>query len=120
MDHSELIQEMVLLEKMTAQERLKHARRRRQQQLKNWMQREGLTSNGTTVSNGLSTKLRKTAVKFPENVVILEGKRKRMKFSGKLRRFVGYFQPQHGKTSRKFVIYFNQANTVQIPQTKTV
>ncbi|CAF1661512.1 unnamed protein product, partial [Adineta ricciae] len=72
MDHSELVQEMVLLEKMTAQERLKHARRRRQQQLKNWMQREGLTSNGTTVSNGISTKLRKTAVKFSENVVLLE------------------------------------------------
>ncbi|UJR13841.1 hypothetical protein I4U23_000852 [Adineta vaga] len=79
MDHSELIQEMVLLEKMTAQERLKHARRRRQQQLKNWMQREGLTSNGTSVSNGLTTKsskssakLKKPSVIFPENVVLLE------------------------------------------------
>ena len=67
MDHSELIQEMVLLEKMTAQERLKHARRRRQQQLKNWTQREG-TSNTT---NGTSTK--KSSIKFPENVVLLEG-----------------------------------------------
>ncbi|CAF1068736.1 unnamed protein product [Adineta steineri] len=79
MDHSELIQEMVLLEKMTAQERLKHARRRRQQQLKNWLTREGLSSNGTVISNGITakpikppTKSRKVSVKFPENVVLLE------------------------------------------------
>ncbi|CAF4589015.1 unnamed protein product, partial [Rotaria magnacalcarata] len=40
MDHSELVQEMILLEKLTAQERLKHAKRRRQQQLANWARRE--------------------------------------------------------------------------------
>ena len=87
MDHSELIQEMVLLEKMTAQERLKHARRRRQQQLKNWIQREGLSINSTllttgivndkiitTKSNKLHSKTKKSLVKFPENVVLLEGK----------------------------------------------
>jgi len=84
MDHSELIQEMVLLEKMTAQERLKHARRRRQQQLKSWVQREGLSSNSTTISTGIAngtittatksySKTKKSAVKFPENVVLLEG-----------------------------------------------
>jgi protein phosphatase 1 regulatory subunit 16A len=88
MDHSELIQEMVLLEKMTAQERLKHAKRRRQQQLKSWAQREGITGgNSTTISTGLANgtmttttksikshpKTKKSSVKFPENVVILEG-----------------------------------------------
>lgn len=87
MEHSELVQEMVLLEKMTAQERLKHARRRRQQQLKNWTQRETASTNGTAVSNGLvngtqstttksikaPSKTKKASVKFPENVVILEG-----------------------------------------------
>lgn len=87
MEHTELVQEMVLLEKMTAQERLKHARRRRQQQLKNWTQREVVVSNSTTVSNGLvngtqttttksikaSSKTKKNSVKFPENVVLLEG-----------------------------------------------
>lgn len=87
MDHSELIQEMVLLEKMTAQERLKHARRRRQQQLKNWTQREGISGNSTTISTGLANgtttttvksvkshpKTKKSSVKFPENVVLLEG-----------------------------------------------
>lgn len=89
MDHSELVQEMVLLEKMTAQERLKHARRRRQQQLKNWSQRDGLSSNNTAVSTNMingsvaSTtasksvkpipKSKSSFVKFAENIVLLEG-----------------------------------------------
>ncbi|CAF3093210.1 unnamed protein product [Rotaria socialis] len=86
MDHSELIQEMVLLEKMTAQERLKHARRRRQQQLKNWTQRQGTSSNSTNVSAGMTNgtitttskslkstpKTKKSSVKFPESVILLE------------------------------------------------
>lgn len=71
MDHSELVQEMVLLEKMTAQERLKHARRRRQQQLKSWTQREAVNSNGNLTNSPIKT--RKISVKFPENIVILEG-----------------------------------------------
>jgi ankyrin repeat protein len=81
MDHSELIQEMVLLEKMTAQERLKHARRRRQQQLKNWANREGISGGSTaSIANGTTTKsikshtkTKKSSVKFSENVVLLEG-----------------------------------------------
>jgi protein phosphatase 1 regulatory subunit 16A len=88
MDHFELIQEMVLLEKMTAQERLKHARRRRQQQLKSWQQREGNSGNNTNVSSGIANgtitttttklikphpKTKKSSVKFPDNVVLLEG-----------------------------------------------
>jgi hypothetical protein len=84
MDHSDLIQEMVLLEKMTAQERLKHARRRRQQQLKNWIHREGTSSNSTAVSAGVTngttiksikpySQSKTSSVKFPENVVLLEG-----------------------------------------------
>lgn len=39
-EHSELIAEMPLLEKMSTQERLKLARKRRMQQLKKWSQRE--------------------------------------------------------------------------------
>ena len=84
MEHSELIQEMVLLEKLTAQERLKHAkRRRRQQQLTNWAQREvatgnhtvtpSMTTNGKMVSiSNIRTK--QFLVQFPENIVLLEGK----------------------------------------------
>lgn len=80
MDHSELIQEMTLLEKMTAQERLKHARRRRQQQLKNWLQREAATTSSTLTTKSMkssaTSKTKKNSVKFPENVVLLEGKTK--------------------------------------------
>lgn len=39
-DHAELIAELPQVEKMTTQERLKHARKRRMQQLKKWSQRE--------------------------------------------------------------------------------
>lgn len=39
-DHSELMSEMTVVEKMSTQERLKHARKRRLQQLKRWSQRE--------------------------------------------------------------------------------
>ena len=90
MDHSELIQEMVLLEKMTAQDRLKHARRRRQQQLKNWLQRETSASFNTNLPNNKSTKSRtkRFAVKFPENVVLLEGKEHEEK---KKRKFINCF-----------------------------
>ncbi|XP_015907242.1 protein phosphatase 1 regulatory subunit 16A [Parasteatoda tepidariorum] len=39
-DHCELVSEMNVVEKMSTQERLKHARKRRVQQLKRWNQRE--------------------------------------------------------------------------------
>lgn len=39
-EHSELVTEMCVVEKMSTQERLKHARKRRQQQLKKWTQHE--------------------------------------------------------------------------------
>ena len=74
MEHSELVQEMVLLEKLTAQERLKHAKRRRQQQLTNWIRREG--SSGTPsndIAVAKSARGKKFSVQFPENVVLLEG-----------------------------------------------
>ena len=54
MEHSELVQEMILLEKLTAQERLKHAKRRRQQQLANWARREASLGNGTIISSSMA------------------------------------------------------------------
>lgn len=39
-EHSELVTEMCVVEKMSTQERLKHAKKRRQQQLKKWTQHE--------------------------------------------------------------------------------
>ena len=139
MEHSELIQEMVLLEKMTAQERLKHARRRRQQQLKNWTQRDASTTNGgTALSNGLvnstppttttttsksikaPSKSKKTSVKFPENVVLLEGEEILRLINGDDRRSFSSVQLQHGKISKKFVSFFNPENTIQIQRMKMV
>ncbi|CAF1214985.1 unnamed protein product [Rotaria magnacalcarata] len=87
MDHSELVQEMVLLEKLTAQERLKHAKRRRQQQLANWARREASLGNGTIISSSMtngtitsisnsrklkSIRTKEFLVQFPANVVLLE------------------------------------------------
>ncbi|KAK0045845.1 protein phosphatase 1 regulatory subunit 16A-like isoform X2, partial [Biomphalaria pfeifferi] len=40
MEHYELVQEMPTIERMTTQDRLKHARKRRSQQLKKWGQYE--------------------------------------------------------------------------------
>jgi hypothetical protein len=76
MEHSELVQEMVLLEKLTAQDRLKHARQRRQQQLTNWVRREtkiGHKENGTMTSIS-NNRPKQIFVQFPENIVLLEGK----------------------------------------------
>ena len=78
MEHSELVQEMVLLEKLTAQERLKHARRRRQQQLTNLARREAALGNTTAMINGTITSLtnirtKKSLIQFPENIILLEG-----------------------------------------------
>ena len=90
MEHSELVQEMALLEKLTAPERLQHAKRRRQQQIANWIQCDISLDNGTTISSSmidgtlklLSNELtaikpsgsKNLSVQFPENIVLLEGK----------------------------------------------
>lgn len=76
MEHAELIQEMVLLEKLTAQERLKHAKRRRQQQLNNWNKRDAIFDNQTrpiSANKSISSNRRKPyLVQFPDNIVLLE------------------------------------------------
>jgi hypothetical protein len=80
MEHSELVQEMVLLEKLTAQDRLKHARQRRQQQLTNWVRRETrIGHKESPLTNGTMTSIpnnrpKQIFVQFPENIVLLEGK----------------------------------------------
>lgn len=89
MEHADLVQEMVFLEKLTAQERLKYAKRRRQQQLAGWTKRETLAGNGAALSstptNGLMTSTsnnskkkkspgtKRFLVQFPANIVLLEG-----------------------------------------------
>ncbi|CAF4833946.1 unnamed protein product, partial [Rotaria magnacalcarata] len=70
-----------------AQERLKHAKRRRQQQLANWARREASLGNGTIISSSMtngtitsisnsrklkSIRTKEFLVQFPANVVLLE------------------------------------------------
>ena len=97
MEHSDLVQDMTLLEKLSAQERLKQAKRRRQQQITNWLQREETSTDDQTASNvaiSHETKRRETAnpamlsskahVRFPANIVLLEGKVALSSLSGRM------------------------------------
>ncbi|XP_077993573.1 protein phosphatase 1 regulatory subunit 16A-like [Glandiceps talaboti] len=76
-EHSELVSEIPVVEKMTAQERLKHAKKRRTQQLKRYAQnekervkkeRKGMRHHGH--HHPKSTKRKRVA--FKHNVVLLE------------------------------------------------
>lgn len=74
MEHSELVHDMSLLEKLTAQERLKHARRQRQIQLENWAKREDAQDNHSSSTTSKKARSKKLLVQFPENIVLLEGR----------------------------------------------
>ena len=79
-DHSELVAEMQMLEKLGTQERMKQAKKRRMQQLKRWSQREKEfvnikpdqdgkeTNNGTAFKN----KPKYDNVHFIPSVMLLE------------------------------------------------
>ncbi|XP_072024612.1 LOW QUALITY PROTEIN: protein phosphatase 1 regulatory inhibitor subunit 16B-like [Amphiura filiformis] len=73
-DHVELVTEMPLLEKMSVQERLKHARKRRSQQLKRYAQYE--KDQSKKLKKGLSTKSsdgrKKRRIQFAMNIQLLE------------------------------------------------
>ncbi|CAL1296234.1 unnamed protein product [Larinioides sclopetarius] len=80
-EHSELVSEMQVVEKMSTQERLKHARKRRLQQLKRWSQREKEYQQNKRKKSGgaavdLITKTAKSAKKykvhFVPSVMLLE------------------------------------------------
>lgn len=75
-DHSELVSEMPLLEKMSTQERLKLARKRRSQQLKKWSQREKEFNTKRKKSdfntNRNKTKENHYKVHFVPSVMLLE------------------------------------------------
>lgn len=74
-DHSELINEMSVLEKMSTQERLKLARKRRLQQLKKWGQREKEYSNKRKKADLAAKKCSKKSdykVHFVPSVMLLE------------------------------------------------
>lgn len=71
-EHSELLAELPVVEKMTTQERLKHARKRRAHQLKMWNQRE--KEYGSKRNKSLQKKYNKIDYKvhFDPSVMLLE------------------------------------------------
>ena len=80
-EHAELVTEMPVLEKMSVQERLKHARKRRSQQLKRYAQYEKdtnkkikkLASNHrSSGSSNDGEKRKKRRVLFAKNIQLLE------------------------------------------------
>ncbi|XP_076449866.1 protein phosphatase 1 regulatory subunit 16A-like [Babylonia areolata] len=81
MEHYELVQEMPSIERMTTQERLKHARKRRSQQLKKWNQYEKQLDKESSKkkkhqdkhqSQRKPKKSNKGNIKFVPNIVLLE------------------------------------------------
>lgn len=74
-DHDELIAEMLVLDKMSTGERLKHARKKRSQQLKKFAQYEKeLTKKNKTQSNASkpSDTRHRRRIQFVSNVILLE------------------------------------------------
>lgn len=70
-DHGELLAEMSTIGRLSATERLKHAQKRRAQQLKAWAQMEKDTARGSKAKAD-KKKGRTTRVKFPNAVTLLD------------------------------------------------
>ena len=76
-EHSELVGEISSIEKMTTQERLKHAKKRRNTQLKKWTQYEKQLDKEINKKKKSNKKVKKTnnnarRVIFVNNVMLLE------------------------------------------------
>uniref|UniRef100_T1J270 Uncharacterized protein n=1 Tax=Strigamia maritima TaxID=126957 RepID=T1J270_STRMM len=72
-DHSDLIAELPVVEKMTTQERLRHAKKRRLHQLKIWSQKEkDLTSKRHKTNHNKKVKSHHRRVHFDYGVMLLE------------------------------------------------
>ncbi|XP_054723166.1 protein phosphatase 1 regulatory subunit 16A-like [Uloborus diversus] len=71
-DHSELVSELPLVEKLSTQERLKHARKRRQQQLKRWQQQQQKEQQRKKQSPEAKAKKKSYKVHFVPSVMLLE------------------------------------------------
>ncbi|XP_047424853.1 protein phosphatase 1 regulatory subunit 16A [Mugil cephalus] len=70
-DHSELLAEMATIGRLSATERLKHAQKRRAQQLKTWAQMEKDAARGSRAKAD-KKKPRTTKVTFPSAVTLLD------------------------------------------------
>lgn len=70
-DHSELLAEMATIGRLSATERLKHAQKRRAQQLKSWAQMEKDSARGSRAKAD-KKKARAAKIKFPDTVTLLD------------------------------------------------
>lgn len=70
-DHGELLAEMATVGRLSATERLKHAQKRRAQQLKAWAQAEKDAARGSRAKADKKKK-RTAKVKFPNSITLLE------------------------------------------------
>lgn len=71
-DHSELLAEMATVGRLSAAERLKHAQKRRTQQLKSWAQMEKEAARGSRAKADKKKKTRVIKIKFPDTVTLLD------------------------------------------------
>ena len=79
-DHSDLVHEIPSVEKMGTQERLKHAKKRRSQQLKKWanyekqLEKENTkkSKKGSTQNKNKNRRSKNTRVRFKGNIMLLE------------------------------------------------
>lgn len=70
-EHGELLAEMATVGRLSATERLKHAQKRRAQQLKGWAQMEKDTARGSRAKAD-KKKARTTKVTFPKSITLLD------------------------------------------------
>lgn len=77
-DHGELLAEMTSVSRLSTTDRLKHAQKRRAQQLKGWAQMEkenarmGKNSIAQRKSDAVKKGKKKKNVRFPSNITLLE------------------------------------------------
>ncbi|MBN3300419.1 PP16A phosphatase, partial [Amia calva] len=71
-EHGELLAEMVSVGRMSTTERLRHAQKRRAQQLKGWAQMEKEGPRGPRTAKGAKGAKGGRRVVFPDNVMLLE------------------------------------------------
>lgn len=82
-DHGELLAEMATVGRLSATERLKHAQKRRAQQLKAWAQMEKDATRGSRAKAD-KRKKRTTRVRFPAPVTLLDAAARNDVEEGKL------------------------------------
>ncbi|KAE8279959.1 Protein phosphatase 1 regulatory subunit 16A Myosin phosphatase targeting subunit 3 Precursor [Larimichthys crocea] len=70
-DHGELLAEMATVGRLSATDRLKHAQKRRAQQLKSWAQMEKDSARGSRAKAD-KKKPRTTKIKFPDAIKLLD------------------------------------------------